>query len=392
MAYQRKSHRRDAAIASAWALAGDTASTVPTVSVDTKIMLHTWPEGLEPSSGKLDEQRNMRKKEQIGSAAAHALSLIDRTGSQRVVEVGAGSGHLGLLLAYLRPTCHVTLVEIKEYSCEVARARISTLGLANASVAQGSMDEFARTGEQFDMIVGLHCCGLLTDAMLSMALERRAAACIIPCCYGQIAGSVDHDRGASTAPRMHPRSNAFRALPFADGAFDQLAKAADLAVAGDCSGPHYAAAKRCMLCVDADRLLWAQKEGCSPCNRAASTGPPEAQVPQAEEHLPLPPPQRRSEHSPSGTVAPTDSLPTDSSHALLPLHQLRGDATCIASRTDQHTVGDSMEAVCGVRIAIGELSPPTCSPKNNVLIMWWEPPPPMSEGSEHCGPLRTPAT
>ena len=234
--FMKKSHKRDAVISAAWEVAGALATSLPTAADEVcsecapeELLPAVWPEGLEPADGELDVRRDARKKEQIASAAAHALALIDRTGAQRIVEVGAGSGHLGLLLAHLRPRCHVTLVEIKQYSCDVARTRISTLGLPNASVAQGSMDEYAGSGAGFDMIVGLHCCGLLTDAMLSLAIARRAAACIVPCCYGQVVGNVDHDRGAGTAPRTQPRSSAFQTLPLDEGAFEQVARGADLA-------------------------------------------------------------------------------------------------------------------------------------------------------------------
>ena len=64
-----------------------------------------WPAGLDPADGELDERRDTRKKEQLVSVAQHVLSLIETSGAQRVVEVGAGSGHLGLLIAYLRPHC-----------------------------------------------------------------------------------------------------------------------------------------------------------------------------------------------------------------------------------------------------------------------------------------------
>lgn len=338
----KKSHRRDAAISSAWEVVGQLATSLPAVA-DAMCLpcaeIDEWPAGLDPADGKLDERRDTRKKEQLASVAQHVLSLIETSGAQRVVEVGAGSGHLGLLIAHLRPHCHVVLVEIKEYSCEVARARISTLGLANASVAQGSLDEYAKRGESFDLIVGLHCCGLLTDAVLSLALSRRAAVCVVPCCYGQVVGDVDHERGAGTAPRMHPRSAAFRALPLADGAFEQLARGADLVSGGDCSGEQYAAAKRCMLCVDADRLLWAQHDALE--GTVSDAEPARALEATALEALEAPKESRvESVHS---SVATGASEP------------------------------QALGTPAVVRVAIGELSPPTCTPKNNVLMLWWLP-------------------
>ena len=333
----KKSHRRDAAISSAWEVCREHATSLPAVAdamCSPCAEIDKWPAGLDPADGELDERRDTRKKEQLVSVAQHVLSLIETSGAQRVVEVGAGSGHLGLLIAYLRPHCHVVLVEIKEYSCEVARGRISTLGLANASVAQGSLDEYAERGESFDLIVGLHCCGLLTDAVLSLALSARAAVCVVPCCYGQVVGDVDHERGAGTAPRMHPRSAAFRALPLADGAFEQLARGADLVSGGDCSGEQYALAKRCMLCVDADRLLWAQHDALE--GTASDVEPARAL---------------------EALEAPKES-PVESVHS----------SAATGAREPQ-----ALGTPAVVRVAIGELSPPTCTPKNNVLMLWWSP-------------------
>jgi len=127
-----------------------------------------------------------------------------------VVEFGAGSGHLGLLLAYLRPDTTVVLVETKAFSTAQARARVKALALTNCQVFEGTVDQFAGTGQAFDLAVGLHTCGLLADAVLALAVDRRAAVCLCPCCYGQTASfKQNHDRGKGTSIGMHPCSAAF---------------------------------------------------------------------------------------------------------------------------------------------------------------------------------------
>ena len=73
-----------------------------------------------------------RKRAQLASLVSHALGVL-RAGDV-CVDFGAGSGHLGLLLAYLRPDCRVILVERKEYSVLQARARIATVALDNCEV------------------------------------------------------------------------------------------------------------------------------------------------------------------------------------------------------------------------------------------------------------------
>ena len=177
------------------------ASSAPPVSVDLSGTL-------DPAAGDLSEARAARKRAQIRSAAAHATRLL-RTGDH-CVEFGAGSGHLGLVVAAARPDVHVTLVEIKDGACERARRRLAELDIRNCAVFCGSVDDFAATGALIDCVLGLHLCGLLTDSVLELAVARRAAVCVVPCCYGQIVGAIDHARGGSTAPCMHPRSAVFR--------------------------------------------------------------------------------------------------------------------------------------------------------------------------------------
>ncbi len=229
-----------------------------------------WPSSLDPAAGELEVERARRKRQQVASTASYALDLVDTCENPvSLVEFGSGSGHLGLLLAHLRPNAEVTLVELKEYSCGVARERVEALGLRNVYVFNGSLDEWAaQPGTRLDVVVGLHLCGLLADAALELALRRRCSACIVPCCFGQIFGSEDHARGSGTAPHSHPRSTAFRdalqAGPSLLDAFRSVAKGADLAVvrkggAFDADGEPFAAARRCMRIIDSDRLQWARE-------------------------------------------------------------------------------------------------------------------------------------
>jgi hypothetical protein len=259
--HRRKAHQRTLDIA----LVAEQAATlgVPMAVALAPADLGITDRGaaLDPAAGDLNEARAARKRAQIASAAAHALRLL-RSGDH-VVEFGAGQGHLGLLLASARRDIRVTLVEIKECSCEGARARAAALALTNVRVFCGSVDAFvASTDEPLDCVVGLHCCGLLSDAVLEVAAARRSAVCLVPCCYGQIVGGVDHARGGDTAPCMHPRSAAFRGALSGDGlvAFRSVAKAADLVVgrggAVDVDSASFATAQACMRLVDTDRLLW----------------------------------------------------------------------------------------------------------------------------------------
>lgn len=185
-----------------------------------------------------------------------------------MAEFGAGSGHAGLLLAHLRPSSTVWLVEVKEYVTARAQKRIDAIGMDNCRVFTGTLDAFGETGHRFDLAIGLHTCGLLADAVLSLAIQRQVAACLVPCCYGQVASfKQDHDRGAGTSAGMHPRSAAFIGALDAAGrhAFAWCAKSADFTPGAggvfDSSSDSFSTALRCMRTVDTDRLHWACEQG-----------------------------------------------------------------------------------------------------------------------------------
>merc|ERR1712216_759849 len=117
----------------------------------------------------------------------------------------------------------------------------------------GTVDEYAATGEHFDLAVGLHTCGLLADAVLCLAMKRSAAACLCPCCYGQVASvKEDHERGEGTSALMHPCSEAVSAALGAAGreAFPWCAKSADFTAGKggefDAASDGFTTALRCM--------------------------------------------------------------------------------------------------------------------------------------------------
>ncbi|CAJ1359144.1 unnamed protein product [Effrenium voratum] len=272
--FRRKAEQRQAALDRNWAEVSQLVEAVPRAPRPAlAICWEELPKALDPAEGELDQGRAQRKRRQVESLAAYALAMLDPGAA--VVEFGAGSGHLGLLVAYLAPSSHVILVEAKEYSCKVARARVENTGIGNCGVFQGTVDEFAGTGQDFGLALGLHTCGLLADAVLRLAQSRQAAVCLVPCCYGQVSSKENHHRGQGTELHMHPCSQAMAEVSFA-----WCAKAADFTPgkggAFDAESPGFQTALRCMQVVDTDRLLFAQERsgykgelglldpGCSP--------------------------------------------------------------------------------------------------------------------------------
>jgi len=270
--FKRKSEQRQAALDLVW------RACAPLVLEE---LLHQaepprcdveWSPGLDPADGQLGCEKAERKRAQVSSLAAHALQMM--APGSHVVEFGAGTGHLGLLLAHLRPDAQVVLVETREGSCLNATERVERLGVPNCRVFHGSVDDYAATEEHFDLAVGLHTCGLLTDAVLACAVRRGAAACVSPCCYGQVVGAEDHDRGEGVAVRAAPLSSKFGTALAPEGewgnpAFVWCARSADFSAgrggAFAENSPGFLTALRCMRTIDTDRLWWARERGYSGC-------------------------------------------------------------------------------------------------------------------------------
>ena len=249
------------------------------------------PESLRPSSGELDTTRATNKERQVEAMLQRVVPLVDQLYRGRdqqpisVVEFGAGSGHLGLILAFLRPNeCFVTLLERKAYVCQQANRRAEDAKLRNVTVVNQPIHTFSNiqqnhdVSSSFHMGISLHSCGVLTDAALALCLRHRAAFCFCPCCYGQTAANLPEDylprsqRLESVRKSVSPHSGPsfpdltskqrrlLRKLQKSKP-FDIIARSADCTSAVDScesfvSSTNFCMAKRCMQIVDADRLLW----------------------------------------------------------------------------------------------------------------------------------------
>ena len=80
-----------------------------------------------------------------------ALTVRIRPG-QRVLDLGCGYGPIGIVLGALEPDAHVTMVDINQRACDLARQNLAANGIANAEVVCGDFAE--AVGERtFDVIV-----------------------------------------------------------------------------------------------------------------------------------------------------------------------------------------------------------------------------------------------
>lgn len=140
-----------------------------------------FQKGIDPMYGKLDEERSIRKRQQVENLLVVLTPLIkDR---DVVVEFGAGSGHVALVLAALFPLCTFVLVDKKHQSLDIARERIAMAKLVNVQIVCGFIDDFK---EQFDVGIALHACGEATDMALDKCVAMGASYVMAPCCVGKI--------------------------------------------------------------------------------------------------------------------------------------------------------------------------------------------------------------
>mmetsp|Transcript_5015 Transcript_5015/g.12478 ORF Transcript_5015/g.12478 Transcript_5015/m.12478 type:complete len:669 (-) Transcript_5015:75-2081(-) len=312
----------------------DTATTSPTNGSTRRIDWNTVPESLQPSSVdcQLPPDRALHKQGQLSALLEqHILPMVEELLNEKkttnaspplhIIEFGAGAGHVGLLLAWLLGRqccrCKVTLVERKEYACHQATQRAHKAGLTNVAICNRPLHELMSSQTQtktstdnpvkdhddlhFDLGISLHSCGVLTDAALALCLERGAAFCLVPCCYGQAHRNLpqgylprcralqplkstkaittittkkdntnEQQRDQTNLCRPSRRKQKDKTAP----PFEIVCRAADCtsAVKNDTMDStdnveattqwdeNFLLAKRCMQLVDTDRLLWAQHD------------------------------------------------------------------------------------------------------------------------------------
>lgn len=81
-----------------------------------------------------------------------ALMLIGRRASQRILDLGTGSGAIALAIARERPLCEIVATDKSEAALAIAQQNARQLDLGNVTFAQGSWTEPV-AGQQFDMAV-----------------------------------------------------------------------------------------------------------------------------------------------------------------------------------------------------------------------------------------------
>ncbi|KAK3928762.1 Glutathione S-transferase C-terminal domain-containing protein-like protein [Frankliniella fusca] len=203
------------------------------------------PLEIQPEGGNVPEKRQLRKAEQLQNMAKAVMKLAKP--GHILVDFCSGSGHLGLLLAWVLPNCTVLLLENKDRSLQRAVNRIEKLKLDNVQVVQGNIDYFQG---KFDIGIALHACGVASDIVLQLCESKRAAFVVCPCCYGSI---------QSGHTVSYPRSKLFRNSSLGPKDYLVLGHCADQTHGEE--GLKTAQGNQCMAGIDTDRLLHSQDAG-----------------------------------------------------------------------------------------------------------------------------------
>jgi len=242
------------------------------VRIDGKIPKIRWeqlPPTIDPSSGEVSEGRVERKREQIENLVGMIESIAKE--GDVIVDFCAGGGHLGIVLAYRLPKCHVIMIDLKMESIKRARSRIHQLKLANTTIIQSNIEYFHG---HFDIGTSLHSCGVATDLILDLCLKQSADFVLCPCCFGalhHISETKGQIEGANSSLNnthfstqiTYPRSQLFRKV-LTDEDFFKMGRAAERTEWDFCSEKSIVA-KRFMGLIDTDRLKYAEEKGYSTC-------------------------------------------------------------------------------------------------------------------------------
>lgn len=109
--------------------------------------------------------------QQLIDRLRRAVQDYDRTETLQVLDLGAGTGNFGLLLAELLPGAAVHLVEPDPAMLAQARAKARERGLTNVTFHGCAVDEFSAAPGAFDWICAVH-------ALYTFPAPRRVIAAI----------------------------------------------------------------------------------------------------------------------------------------------------------------------------------------------------------------------
>ena len=145
----------------------------------------------------MSEDRRFKKCLQVENFA----SIFEIFGQKKcVIDFGSGSGNLCLAFAAIFPETKFVFCDMKEESLNILRNRASEANLSNVFIFQrqfspkNSAEDVKKIQEEypdFDLGIGLHCCGNFTDLIMDICAKCDADCVVCPCCNGKIARFIE---------------------------------------------------------------------------------------------------------------------------------------------------------------------------------------------------------
>jgi hypothetical protein len=130
-----------------------------------------------------------RKREQLGTLLEVLRPLASR--ADRVVDVGAGTGHFSRLSAELfgRETLALERNALQlERGSALHRERSRATGALDVQFVKVDLSRQEMPLRPTDLAVGLHACGALGDRLIVAAARARCDVALISCCLQKIEG------------------------------------------------------------------------------------------------------------------------------------------------------------------------------------------------------------
>ena len=227
----------------------------------------------------MSEDRRFKKCLQIENFA----SIFEIFGKKKcVIDFGCGSGNLCLAFAAIFPETKFVFCDMKEESLNILRNRATNAGLKNVFIFQRQFSPQNASEDvkiiqeeypEFDLGIGLHCCGNFTDLIMDICVQCNADCVICPCCNGKIARFIergndlveksknmndskarsviteDENAEVENLNYSYPRSNVFRSK-IDEKEYCLISKAAD---------DEFNYVAKC--CIELDRAFWALDQG-----------------------------------------------------------------------------------------------------------------------------------
>ncbi len=161
------------------------------------------PKRLNPEHyviGKLTTvSKREKKRQQISNMIEHVNKLLPKPSSIKgkkiiAVDFCCGSGHVGLVLAAMRPEIHVYFLDCNAVALAHAETRAAEMQVKNVKFLKMDIREYPVAKLPFHVGFALHGCGPASDFVLEKCLSANASYVLCPCCIGFIQNEKEKER------------------------------------------------------------------------------------------------------------------------------------------------------------------------------------------------------